>query len=209
MITTSFSDRSPASQWLEALKKTKTADRQWKQAVGALSAMGLRVVPALIEATGDEHPAVRHGAGKALQSVGPTIVPFMVKALKHDNSLVRVTAAIMLYGFAIDAQIAIPALIDSLHDSDAFVRQWAATALERLAHYFGPIVKLAVPKLAGLMQDQDSVVRVWAAHALCSIGAAANSAVPALERALNDEDSWVREAAAMALQSIQKRREGG
>src|SRR5262245_50266497 len=82
-------DHSSASDWLEALRTTETADRRWKRAVRALTAMGLSVVPALIEATGDDHPEVRRGVGAALRKIGPAIIPFLIKALRHDNWLVR------------------------------------------------------------------------------------------------------------------------
>jgi len=194
-----------ASAWLEALKTTETADRRWKRAVSALTAMGLPVIPALIEALGDDHPEVSRGAGKALQKIGPAIIPFLIKALRHDNSLVRESSARFLYGFAPKAQQAIPALCEALRDSDAFVRQWVATALERLAYEFGPILKVAVSGLTDLLKDEDFVVREWAAHALGSIGASAKAAIPALtEAALEDVEPTVKEAAASALDEIQK-----
>jgi len=37
--------------------------------------MGLRVAPALIDATGDDHPEVRRGASQALSKIGPAIIP--------------------------------------------------------------------------------------------------------------------------------------
>jgi HEAT repeat protein len=110
-----------------------TADDRWKEAVAALTVMGLRAVPALIDATGHEHPEVRRGAGTALHQIGPAIIPFLMKALRHEKSLVREAAARGLYGFAPQAQQAIPALTDALKDSDAFVRQWVATALSSMA----------------------------------------------------------------------------
>jgi hypothetical protein len=124
--------------------------------------MGLRAAPALIEATGDDHPAVRRGAGKALHQIGMAIVPFLMKTLKHENSSVRESAVRGLYGFAPQAQKAIPVLIDGLKDSDSSVRQWVAAALGNLAHHFGPVVKGAVPGLADLLKDDDIVVREWA-----------------------------------------------
>jgi HEAT repeat protein len=193
-----------ASRWLEALKSTATADRRWKQAVKALSSMGLWVAPALIDATGDDHPEVRRGAAQALQKIGAPIIPFWIKALKHEKSSVREAAARGLYGLAAKAQKAIPALTDAMRDSDAFVRQWVATALEKLAQSFGPILKVAVTGLVELLKDADFMVREWAAHALGSIGLAAESALPALEMAQQDEESSVKEAAAQAVKQIQK-----
>src|SRR4051812_34525428 len=82
----------PASHWLGALKTAETADRQWNNAVIALASMGLRVVPALIEATGSDHPEVRRGASQALNKIGPATVPFLIRALEHENHAVRQAA---------------------------------------------------------------------------------------------------------------------
>jgi HEAT repeat protein len=194
----------PASHWLEVLKTTETADRQWKKAVNALAAMGLRAVPALIKATAHDNIEVSRGASKARHQIGPATLLFLMKALKHENSLVRETAARGLYGFAPKAQKAIPALTEALKDSDAFVRQWVATALGNLAHPFGPVVKVAVPGLADLLKDEDFMVRGWSAYALGFIGPAAEDALPALEAALHDDDSSVKETVADAIQRIKK-----
>lgn len=199
-----MSNEFPASHWLDVLKSTETADARWKEAVAALTAMGLRTVPALIDATGNEHPEVRRGAAKALHQTGPAIIPFLMKALRHENSLVREAAARGLYGFAPQAQRAIPALNDALKDSDAFVRQWVATALSSMAHHHGPIVKVAVPGLADLLTDEDFMVREWSAHALGFIGPDAVDALPALEAALGDDESSVKEAVADAIRRIKK-----
>lgn len=198
------SSEYPASHWLTVLKSTQTADRRWKKAVTALTSMGLRVTPALIHATGDEHPEVRRGAAQALHKIGPGIIPFLMKALKHENSVVREAAARGLYGLTSEAQVAIPALIDALGDSDPMVRQWVATALQNLANHFGSILKPAVPALTRLLQDADAMVRQWAAHALGAIGAEAYAASSALQTALKDEEPSVREAAAQAIKEIKE-----
>lgn len=64
------SDGFSVSHWLEILTTTQTADRQWKEAVKSLTEMGLRAVPVLIEATGDDNPEVRRGASQALHEIG-------------------------------------------------------------------------------------------------------------------------------------------
>jgi len=193
-----------ASHWLGVLKTTQTADRRWKKAVTALTSMGLRITPALIHATGDEHPEVRRGAAQALHKIGAGIIPFLMKALKHENSAVREAAARGLYGLAADAQTAIPALIDALGDADPLVRQWVATALQNLANHFGSILKPAVPALTHLLKDADALVRQWAAHALGAVGAEAHAASAALKAALKDDEPSVQEAAAQAIKEIQE-----
>jgi HEAT repeat protein len=196
-----------AGGWLEALRATETAGRRWGRAVSALAAMGLPAVPALIEATGDDHPGVRRGAIAALHQIGPATVPFLVKALRHDKWSVREAAARGLYGLAPQARQAIPALCEALRDADALVRQWAAAALGKVAYTFGPVLKVAVPGLTDLLGDDDSGVREWAARALGSVGAPAKAAIPALEEAAaEDAEPSVREAAAGALGQIRKAR---
>lgn len=139
-----------------------------------------------------------------MHKIGPAIIPFLMKALRHEKATVREAAARGLYGFAPNAQKAISALTNALEDSDVFVRQWVATALENMARHFGPILKVAVPGLADLLKDEDFMVREWAAHALGSIGASADLAIPALKAALEDHEASVKEAVTLAIQEIQK-----
>lgn len=190
--------------WLEVLKTTETGDQQWNEAVKELSSLGLGAIPALIEAMGNENPDVRRGASRAIRSNGPAIIPFMIKALRNNNDRIRESATQMLYGLAPDARNAIPALTETLGDPNQFVRQWAATALERMGHLFGPLLNVAIPGLVKLLRDDDYVVRTWAAHAIGSIGNHAESAIPALENAKNDEDSDVAEAATEAIEAIRR-----
>lgn len=192
-----------AVHWLDQLRTAETADRRWKRAVNALTRMGLRIAPALLDALGDDHPEVRRGAGHALHKMGPAVVPFLINGLKHDNAHVREKAARGLYGFAPCAQKAIPALTEVLKDSDAFVRQWAAFALGNLGYHFGPLLTVAVPGLAALLRDEDCVVREWAAMALGFIGAAARPAIPALRDAANGDDEPLKQAAVQSLREIQ------
>ena len=184
---------------------TETADDRWKEAVAALAGMGLLAVPALIDATGDDHPEVRRGANTALRQIGPAIIPFLVKALRHEKSLVRESAARGLYGFAPQAQKAIPALTDALKDSDASVRQWVADRTREIWPITsGRSSRCPSQDWPDLLNDVDFMVREWSAHALGFIGPAAEDALPALEAALHDDDSSVKEAVADAIRRIKK-----
>ena len=191
------------SYWLRKLRKTETAEPTWKEAVAALVSIGEPAIPALIEAAGDESRSVRTGASTALRKMGPAKLPFLIKALKHENRKVREAAAQGLYGLGPEAAEAIPDLTEALQDTDAFVRQWAATALERIAHSLGPAVSIAVPGLIDLLREGDYMVREWAAHALGSIGSSAEAAIPSLTEALLDDVPSVRDAASDALDKIQ------
>lgn len=197
------SEGQTAAYWINELRRTEWASDSWKEAVQALVNLGPRVIPALIEAIGDENRSVRTGVAVALKEFGPARLAFLIKALRHDNNLVREGAAQALYGLGPEAAEAIPDLTEALQDADAFVRQWAATALEHIAHFLGPAVGVAVPGLIDLLKDEDYMVRAWAAHALGSIGGSAEAAIPALTGALIDEVPEVREAASKAIDRIE------
>ena len=70
------------------------------------------------------------------------------------------------------ANVAVPALIQSLQSDDTYLRENAATALGK----FGSQAKSAVPALKKALEDSDARVRRQAAVALKRIdsGAAAN-----------------------------------
>jgi HEAT repeat protein len=64
-----------------------------------------------------------------------------------------------------DAEIVVPALMEALKDSDAFVRREAANSLGRI----GPNAKRAVPALLVATQDRQPKVRQAATQALQQI----------------------------------------
>lgn len=188
--------------WLDELSKSETATPRWQEAVEALASLGSAVADPLVESLAEDNLSVKRGAGQALKRIGPAIIPHLIRALQHPNASIRSTAATLLYGFGNDALEALPELTDALKDRDKFVRQWAATALERLAFDLGPAIKTAVPNLIETLQDEDYMVREWSAHALGTIGADASEAVPFLELAMVDDVPSVREAAIEALNKI-------
>ncbi len=77
---------------------------------------------------------------------------------------------------------AVPALIETLHDTDHEIRAQAARALARMGTGAGP----AVPALIDALNDPNRDVRQGAARALGQIGPEAEGAVPALVSALKD-----------------------
>jgi hypothetical protein len=70
-----------------------------------------------------------------------TVTRILIAALNNPDPLVRGNAVTFLSGK--DATLAVPALISVLDDNDAYMRQWAAHALES----YGSAAKSAVPKL--------------------------------------------------------------
>jgi HEAT repeat protein len=172
-------------------------------------------VPALIRALKeDPSPRVREEAALALRRIKKTVgraIPALEQALKDPAPNVRYAAALTLarerklvkipeadlsqgetFPVARSGPENMPVLVDGLKDSDARVRQGAATLLARL----GPAAKAAVPELLDALQDPAPGVQQAAADAITQIGP---EAVPALLGALTAPKASARESAAWAL----------
>lgn len=187
---------------LGELSKTETATPQWEGAVEAITSVGTAAADSLIEYLADDNLSIQRGAGQALRRMGPAIIPSLIKSLTHPNAGIRMAVATLFSGFGNDALEALPELTEALNDRDQFVRQWAATALERLAQDLGPAMKAAVPNLIETLQDEDYLVREWSAHALGAIGTEAAEAIPFLELTMVDDVPSVRQAAIEVLNKI-------
>jgi hypothetical protein len=89
----------------------------------------------------------------------------------------------------------IPALIASLQDPDAEIRQRSAHALLSLG-------KDAVPPLIAALQSKDRELRANAAYLLASFGQLAQDALPPLVEAMKDPDLEVRRRVIYAIDRI-------
>lgn len=128
--------------------------------------------------------------------MGEPTIPYLIDALKDENSDVQRNAAKALG--KIGDERAVPALIVALKDEDRYMRESAAKAL-------GKIGNGAVPALIDALKDDGDWVRIGAADALANIaevGIDCSAAIPALVIALKNENSDVRKRAASALDRI-------
>jgi HEAT repeat protein len=168
------------------------------EALGALGAGGYgeEAVAEIVEALkpGDSQ-TVAQAASSALGRIGPPAVPALMRLLKHQQPLVRNSAAGALLSFwtpakAKSALPAVPELVEATRDGDTSVRSLACAALGKImAPAQTPqLLKSVVPALATALKDGDQEVRVSAARALGTIGPKAAPAVPALIEALRA--SW-------------------
>lgn len=89
----------------------------------------------------------------------------------------------------------VPALIESMKDSDADVRQHAAIALATIGR---DALKPVLEALKSANKEQRSA----AAYALGQMGELGQEGIPELTKALKDEEVVVRRAAALALSRI-------
>lgn len=166
------------------LKEASSADFARNRIVG-----GQRMGAAGVNASADDTPAVNWPLRMAEN---------LVKDLRHEEWKVRRGAAALLNGSNVPASLAVPALLEAVHDEEWQVRKPVADALA----FYGPEAAAATPALVTSLYDEEWHVRESAAHALSKIGPAAQEAVPDLAERLYDEEWHVRRVAAEALGAI-------
>jgi HEAT repeat protein len=133
----------------------------------------------------------------------------LITKLQDPDAAVRLQAAKALEKMGRNAEDAIPALTNALHDADEDVRIVAGRALRKIKPVEEPREKKepapaakGVEELIKKLKDPDEVVRIKAARALGKMGPEAKTAVPALTEAGKDADEDVRAAAERALKAI-------
>jgi len=163
-----------------------------------------QAIPALIKSTTGTNSEVRAFALYTLGRIAlqPGLVaPVLIRALGDTDREVRYQAAFGLSSFAFmggDARPAVPALIETLQDSDAGTRCGAAQALGHIHSEPG----MVVPVLIKSLHDRDPNVRTHAAAALGEFGSNAKPALISLIEELSDKGQNARSAATNALKRI-------
>ena len=182
-------------------------------AAQALAVIGDPAAGSLVAVLGVSSPVVRKAAVDALVSIGAPAVEPLVTAMKTDPQ-VREVAGQALAGMA--EPHAIDLLVRALRESDADIRQAAATALARNgwtptldrdgAAYriarkeWAGCVEIGAPAVEQLIAALDSVDRESAARALGEIGDA--RAVDPLVEVVKGDSRRARQVAAQALGQI-------
>ncbi|MEX2666888.1 HEAT repeat domain-containing protein [Candidatus Uabimicrobium amorphum] len=146
-------------------------------------------IPALISLLQDSNSKVRGNASLALVKIGKKAIPFLIEALKNldGDSVATVLQE--------TGEIAIPALIPLLQDSDPHVKKRAISVMSEM----GEKAHEAVPTLIPLLQDADPKIRESVSRTLANIGKRAHAAIPALIPLLQDSDRYVKKEAIRAL----------
>ena len=196
------------SEVVQGLTSSSTTQRLSAAAkVPKLGDAAVQAVPALIDALKCERieilfassqiPASRRRFADVLIGVGKPAEPHLLKALTHENGLVRVWAAYAL--FRTDSQKhgtrTIPVLSAAMTDGTEVAAD-AARALESIGHAASP----SIPYLIDQLSHHDRTVRCHAAHALSQIATGDSS--QALATALSNDNALTRVGAAFALQQI-------
>jgi HEAT repeat protein len=151
--------------------------------------------PALIKALNDADEQARREFARLLRRSGPSaqvIFPSSVQEIQVRNEHVRVRAMAVAALERIGSS-AVPALIDTLTNTDPAARINAAEALGRLGEDGKPA---AAALTTILLKDKDARVREAAAHAFSKLPHYDSALVVALK----DSDPGVRAAAIHALE---------
>lgn len=187
----------PANEVVPSLAEALADDDPMVRECAATSLAALRAhawmaVPSLLETLDDENDQVSRAVREAIRTIGIAAAPACMEAQADPSPYVRRLA---LRGFREACtlpEIAIPALLHSLHDTDRRVRRIAAQGLAELQ-----------PSDMGLLlasiREEDAIVRGRVVDVLERIGP---DAVPSLDELLHDSEAAVREAASRALERM-------
>ena len=134
-------------------------------AIGRFGHKAREAIPALLQAVEDSDGDVHAAVVFALNECEPDVTLSLVRNLRYDIPSRRLGAVWSLGRLAQKPDLAIPALIESLSDTNPAVRESSAEALGR----FGARAKPAIPELARVQQDENTKVRNAATNALTQI----------------------------------------
>ena len=140
------------------------------------SGHGPQVVPALVQRLQDPNIEVRLQAAKALAHIDVQaatragVVPIAVQILNEPNDQVAYQAAQLLGEMGKEPDLAVPALIASVHGTNGLVASWAARSLGN----FPSQANIIVPVLLKALHDTNGIISRWGpADALKAIDPAA------------------------------------
>ena len=112
-------------------------------------------VPELMEKLESEYVHIRGHAARSLAKKGKEATPHLIKALKHPHWHVRRGACDAIKWMeedaAANASDALPILIETLDDTDFWVRDGAALAIAAI----GKVPQEIIPRLVEMLDDKD------------------------------------------------------
>jgi HEAT repeat protein len=159
-----------------------------------LSAIGAAAVPALTDLLENKEtpPNLLPSIIQALARAGPDGAPELVKALSHDNQMVRAQALGQLGQMGPAGKAAVPKLAELAKGGEANVRLQALSALWQI----GPDARPAVPALVENLKDPNAAVVNQTLLALRYIQPDPKTVIPALQDLLKSNNAVQRATAA-------------
>jgi HEAT repeat protein len=162
--------------------------------------IGPAVVEPLLAATKDMgNWKSKDWSGKILAGIAGKdnkVIPRVIEAVKSPHVNTRYIAAAALSRLGPKAKAALPALNETLKDSDLWVRLYACWAILAIAPAES---KAVIPVLAKEIHNGEYWARRSSVQAVASVGRPASELIPAVTEKLKDGDAGVRVAAAWAL----------
>ncbi|MBI3413988.1 MAG: HEAT repeat domain-containing protein [Verrucomicrobia bacterium] len=157
----------------------------------------MKMLNRLVSSDWDE---VAHRAGGVLGNLGKEATLPVVEMLNDTDVRVRRIAANQLRHHQTEdsPELAVPALLKALHDSDITVRVNAAKALGN----FSPQSAEAVPALLSILDGDELEVRLSCIRGLALTGAYARRFIPALTEQVKSSDSNRQSSAVIRLARI-------
>jgi HEAT repeat protein len=137
--------------------------------------------------TGFEHEL----ATSALRRIGWASAPALRKAISHDNELVRVRAAGLLWEIAKD-KVAVNVVAAGVMSNDSDVQFEAVVTIEKM----GPDAEGAIPALLAAFKNPSQQTQWYAQQALLGLG---SRSVPILLSAMGHKDEGIRTCAVSTL----------
>ncbi len=141
----------PASFWREQLRDASTKSRvEAFEAVGSLAANNKELVPDLVAGLRDEHGLVRMKAASVLGSLGPTVLPEILRGVDRESPKEIASAADAIARIGPKAAAAVPMLTDALKFDEWTVQLAASHALGQI----GTDAKPALPALVRILGER-------------------------------------------------------
>lgn len=132
-----------------------------------------------------------------LAEQGVASEPAVRAALNHQDSYVRIHAALALWRIQKNTADTLPVFLEGLQSKDAGVRSFAATALA-----MGPQTESTVAPLTAALADSNAFVRLHAAETLYQYPGQEAEATRVIVSHLNDKEANVRWLATFILGEI-------
>ncbi|NQT90763.1 MAG: HEAT repeat domain-containing protein, partial [Candidatus Omnitrophica bacterium] len=169
-------------------------------AVGGLSKIGHKAVPAITNALNPKNPeTMRIAAARVLSKIGPDAkksVPALINIAQDKDEDIRAASIDALGKIGAEREAITPLIREALKDKSAKVRRYAIVAIVRLNQ------AEAIPDVLPLLHDKDVDVRITAIKVLGNLNADGQGAILDLIILLGDKNEKIVQAANNALINI-------
>jgi HEAT repeat protein len=191
----------PSGPTQTLIKALAGSDQPASQAAARqLGVMGLKAIPALVQAAKEKVPSQR--LATAFAEMSPKHIPALADIIRNDKDE-RVRQAVA-QGLGLMGPAAVSIIVTLAADEDKYVRLSAFEALDSMSSDSKiPVPGKAVAVLVAGLKDEELIIRDFSAGSLGRIGPKTEAVIPALLTAIADDiDGRVRARSAAALERI-------